>query len=296
MLKLIAIVGPTGVGKTKLSIALAKHYDAEIINCDAMQVYKGMDIGTAKVTTEEMDGIPHHLLSFVPVTRNYTVFDYQKDGRQVIDEIRSRGKNIILVGGTGLYLKALLYRYEFHEVPKIEHIEDLTLEEMLATLQREGVSLENVDVSNRRRVERLYTNVMAGVFPTKTGNELLYDAVFIGLITEREHLYSIIDTRVSKMISDGLVDEVKSLLPYANDSKALSTAIGYKEIISYLEGDCTLEEAISLIQKNSRHYAKRQYTFFRHQLPVHWTSVCFDDFQKTIQEAIDWITKENSSR
>ena len=105
MLKLIAIVGPTGVGKTKLSIALAKHYDAEIINCDAMQVYEGMDIGTAKVTTEEMEGIPHHLLSFVPVTRNYTVFDYQKDGRQVIDEIRSRGKNIILVGGTGLYLK-----------------------------------------------------------------------------------------------------------------------------------------------------------------------------------------------
>ena len=204
--------------------------------------------------------------------------------RKMVDKSSMRyevvAKTIILVGGTGLYLKALLYRYEFHEVPKIEHIEDLTLEEMLATLQREGVSLENVDVSNRRRVERLYTNVMAGVFPTKTGNELLYDAVFIGLTTEREHLYSIIDTRVSKMISDGLVDEVKSLLPYANDSKALSTAIGYKEIISYLEGDCTLEEAISLIQKNSRHYAKRQYTFFRHQLPVHWISVCFDDFQK----------------
>lgn len=296
MLKLIAIVGPTGVGKTKLSIALAKHYDAEIINCDAMQVYEGMDIGTAKVTTEEMEGIPHHLLSFVPVTRNYTVFDYQKDGRKVIDDIRSRGKNIILVGGTGLYLKALLYRYEFQEVPPIDQIQDLPLEEMIATLQSKGVSLEDVDVHNRRRVERLYTNVMAGVLPTKTGNELLYDTVFIGLTTERERLYSIIDTRVSKMISDGLVDEVKSLLPYVNDSKALSTAIGYKEIISYLEGDCTLEEAVSLIQKNSRHYAKRQYTFFRHQLPVHWISVCFENFSQTIEDAIDYITKENSSQ
>ena len=296
MLKLIAIVGPTGIGKTKLSIALAKHYDAEIINCDAMQVYEGMDIGTAKVTTKEMDRIPHHLLSFVPVTENYTVFDYQKDGRKIIDEIRSRGKNIVLVGGTGLYLKALLYRYEFHAIPKIEHIEDLSLEEMLSTLQKEGVSLENVDVHNRRRIERLYTNVMAGVLPTKTGNELLYETVFIGLTTDREHLYSIIDARVSKMIDDGLVDEVKSLLPYAKESKALSTAIGYKEIISYLEGECTLNDAISMIQKNSRHYAKRQYTFFRHQFPVHWISVCLDDFQKSIQEAIAWITNENSSQ
>lgn len=296
MLKLIAIVGPTGIGKTKLSIALAKHYDAEIINCDAMQVYEGMDIGTAKVTTKEMERIPHHLLSFVPVTENYTVFDYQKDGRKIIDEIRSRGKNIVLVGGTGLYLKALLYRYEFHAIPKIEHIEDLSLEEMLSTLQKEGVSLENVDVHNRRRIERLYTNVMAGVLPTKTGNELLYETVFIGLTTDREHLYSIIDARVSKMIDDGLVDEVKSLLPYAKESKALSTAIGYKEIISYLEGECTLNDAISMIQKNSRHYAKRQYTFFRHQFPVHWISVCLDDFQKSIQEAIAWITNENSSQ
>lgn len=296
MLKLIAIVGPTGIGKTKLSIALAKHYDAEIINCDAMQVYEGMDIGTAKVTTKEMDRIPHHLLSFVSVTENYTVFDYQKDGRKIIDEIRSRGKNIVLVGGTGLYLKALLYRYEFHAIPKIEHIEDLSLEEMLSTLQKEGVSLENVDVHNRRRIERLYTNVMAGVLPTKTGNELLYETVFIGLTTDREHLYSIIDARVSKMIDDGLVDEVKSLLPYAKESKALSTAIGYKEIISYLEGECTLNDAISMIQKNSRHYAKRQYTFFRHQFPVHWISVCLDDFQKSIQEAIAWITNENSSQ
>lgn len=296
MLKLIAIVGPTGIGKTKLSIALAKHYDAEIINCDAMQVYEGMDIGTAKVTTKEMERIPHHLLSFVSVTENYTVFDYQKDGRKIIDEIRSRGKNIVLVGGTGLYLKALLYRYEFHAIPKIEHIEDLSLEEMLSTLQKEGVSLENVDVHNRRRIERLYTNVMAGVLPTKTGNELLYETVFIGLTTDREHLYSIIDARVSKMIDDGLVDEVKSLLPYAKESKALSTAIGYKEIISYLEGECTLNDAISMIQKNSRHYAKRQYTFFRHQFPVHWISVCLDDFQKSIQEAIAWITNENSSQ
>ena len=296
MLKLIAIVGPTGIGKTKLSIALAKHYDAEIINCDAMQVYEGMDIGTAKVTTKEMERIPHHLLSFVSVTENYTVFDYQKDGRKIIDEIRSRGKNIVLVGGTGLYLKALLYRYEFHAIPKIEHIEDLSLEEMLSTLQNEGVSLENVDVHNRRRIERLYTNVMAGVLPTKTGNELLYETVFIGLTTDREHLYSIIDARVSKMIDDGLVDEVKSLLPYAKESKALSTAIGYKEIISYLEGECTLNDAISMIQKNSRHYAKRQYTFFRHQFPVHWISVCLDDFQKSIQEAIAWITNENSSQ
>lgn len=296
MLKLIAIVGPTGIGKTKLSIALAKHYDAEIINCDAMQVYEGMDIGTAKVTTKEMERIPHHLLSFVPVTENYTVFDYQKDGRKIIDEIRSRGKNIVLVGGTGLYLKALLYRYEFHAIPKIEHIEDLSLEEMLSTLQKEGVSLENVDVHNRRRIERLYTNVMAGVLPTKTGNELLYETVFIGLTTDREHLYSIIDARVSKMIDDGLVDEVKSLLPYVKESKALSTAIGYKEIISYLEGECTLNDAISMIQKNSRHYAKRQYTFFRHQFSVHWISVCLDDFQKSIQEAIAWITNENSSQ
>lgn len=295
MLKLIAIVGPTGVGKTKLSIALAKHYQAEIINCDAMQVYEKMDIGTAKVTKEEMEGVPHHLLSFVPVSKNYSVFDYQRDGRKVIEELRKKGKNIILVGGTGLYLKALLYRYEFQEVPQVDGIQDLSLEDMIAILKEKKISLDGVDLCNRRRVERLYAHVMAGTIPTKTGDELLYDTTFIGLTTDRERLYSIIDARVQKMINDGLVEEARSLFTRYNDSKALTTAIGYKEILNYLNGDCTLEEATAMIQKNSRHYAKRQYTFFRHQLPVHWISVCFDDFSKTIQEAIDWITKENSS-
>lgn len=296
MLKLIAIVGPTGVGKTKLSIALAKYYQAEIINCDAMQVYEKMDVGTAKATKEEMEGVPHHLLSFVPVSKNYTVFDYQRDGRKKIEELQQKGKNIILVGGTGLYLKALLYRYEFQELPPVAEIENLSLEDMITALQEKKVSLEGIDLKNRRRVERLYTHVMAGMLPTKTGNELLYDTVFIGLTTERERLYSIIDARVQQMIADGLVEEVRDLVSNYPNSKALMTAIGYKEIISYLNGNCTLDDAIALIQKNSRHYAKRQYTFFRHQLPIHWIPVCFDDFSKTIQESIDWITKENSSQ
>lgn len=279
---ILCVVGPTAVGKTKLSIELAKKYNAIIINCDAMQVYKGLDIGTAKVTKEEMEGIPHKLLDFVDVNYNYTVFDYQKDARAILKEYKDH--NIIFVGGTGLYLKAALYDYRFSIDDDNKTYDEYTNEELYDMCLKKDKNC-NIHVNNRKRLIRfLNKKDIINVEPKP-----LYDIKVIGLTTDRETLYKKINERVDKMLELGLVNEVKKFYNSNIRSKALLTGIGYKEIYSYLDGKITLDDAIDLIKKNSRHYAKRQYTWFNHQMNVKWFDTCYNDFNKTILEVEEYI-------
>ena len=288
---IIAILGPTAVGKTALSIALAKYYKADIINFDSMQVYEKLDIGTAKVTNEEMDGVVHHLLSFVPIEKNYSVYDYQKDARRIIDKLIKDNKNIILVGGTGLYLKATLFDYEFSEGTSYNSYDDLSNEEILDKIKSYKVE-ELPHINNRKRLVRLLNKLENNEKITNNGNNLLYkDTVFIGLTTDRNVLYDKINKRVDIMFNNGLLEEVESLKDNFKDSKALNTGIGYKEFIPYFSKEKSLDEVRKDIKKNSRHYAKRQYTFFNHQFNVKWFKTDYDDFDKTIKDVIDYIDK-----
>lgn len=288
---ILVIVGPTGVGKTALSIALAKAFQGEIINADSMQVYRGLNIGTAKVTEKEKENIPHHLFDVCDVEDFYTVYDYQKDAREKIREIEERGHTPILVGGTGLYLKAALYRYDFQKESVYDDCRDKSNEEIMQFLEERKVSHE-IHIHNRKRLIRLYNRVLNHNLPTNSGNEVLYDFICIGLTAPRDQLYRRINERVDQMIQNGLMDEVRSFYDQNIRSKALQTGIGYKEWYDYFDGDQTLSETIAKIKQNSRHYAKRQYTFFRHQLPVTWFEVNYNNFQVTIDEIKTYCQKQ----
>ena len=292
---IIVIAGPTGVGKTKMSIELAKLYNGEIINVDSTQVYKEMNIGTAKVTDEEKENVVHHLLDIKDVTEDYTVYDYQKDCRQVIADILSRGKTPILVGGTGLYIKAALYNYTFEEENNISRdYSEFTNEELYNKL----VDIDkdtDIHMNNRKRVIRAlnyYNNHNQSISNNKDGNTLLYeDVFFIGLTTDRDLLYKRINDRVDIMINDGLIEEAKYFYDKKINSKAIMTPICYKELFEYFNNNCDLETAIELIKQRSRRYAKRQYTFFNHQLPVKWFDVDFNNFNNTVNEVYNYIKK-----
>ena len=284
---IIAIVGPTGVGKTKLSIKLAKYYKAEIINFDAMQVYEKMDIGTAKVTKIEMDGVIHHLLSYVDIDTNYSVYDYQKEARSLIDKLLKEKKNIIMVGGTGLYLKATLYDYRFNKEENTTNYDDLSIEELLNRISKYNYIPK--DSNNKRRLVRELVKLENNEEIDNNGDKLLYNAKIIGLTTDREILYDRINKRVDIMVEEGLVEEVSSLKDKFTTSKALKTAIGYKEFIPYFNSECSLEEVINKIKQNSRHYAKRQYTFFNNQLNVAWYQTDFNNFDNTVKQVINDI-------
>ena len=290
MNKIIAIIGPTGVGKTKLSIELAKKFNGEIINVDAMQVYRGLDIGTAKITEQEKEGIIHHLFDIKEVTENYTVFDYQKDARNVIEEIKAKGKTPIFVGGTGLYLKAALFNYEFKEEKDNPEINLSNQELVEKIIKIEGKC--DIHLNNTKRLKRHYIKLLTDSKNTNKGNELLYDVIFVGLTTERDVLYDKINKRVDKMMENGLLEEVKSFYDKSIFSKALTSGIGYKELYSYLKGEITLENAIDKIKQNSRHYAKRQYTFFNNQLKVNWFNTNYEDFSKTTEEIVNYINEQ----
>lgn len=278
----IFIMGPTGVGKTKLSVELAKIYDAYIINCDAVQVYKGLDIGSAKVTEEEKCGIKHFLFDIKNPDEEYSVKDYQTDLRNLFDKYSK--KNLIIVGGTGLYATAGAYDYRFNGEEKKDY-SNYSLEELYKLAKEKDINC-NIDKNNRIRLERfLQKDLTSLVEPT-----LLYnDAIFIGLTTSRENLYKIINKRVDKMIDNGLVQEVKNLYTNYPKSKILKRAIGYKEIIDYLDNKITLEEAVDEIKKNSRHYAKRQYTWFNNKMDIKWFEVNFNYFNETIDNVKDYL-------
>ena len=286
---ILVVVGPTGVGKTKMSVELAKHYNAEIINADSMQVYKDLDIGTAKVTLEEKEGIPHHLFDICDVKDLYTVYEYQKDGRTMIDKLTKENKNIVIVGGTGLYIKALLYDYKFKDEEELDDYSYLTNEEIMDKIKKYDDKCD-IHINNRKRLVRYLNKLEQDLVLEKQGNNKLYDFKMIGLTTDRDTLYEKINNRVDKMVEEGLIEEVKSFYDKNIRSKAIMTGIGYKELYKYFDNEISLEEALDLIKKNSRRYAKRQYTFFKNQFnDIKWYQTNYDDFSITVKEVINDI-------
>ncbi len=289
----IVILGPTAVGKTKMSVELAKRLNGEVINADSTQIYKELDIATAKIKEEEKDNIPHHLFDIKNIEENYTVYDYQKDCRHVIDDIISRTKTPILVGGTGLYIKASLYDYKFEEENNDNQFENLSNEEIYNKLKTIDNNID-IHINNRKRLVRALNyclnNNLKFSEKEKT-NKLLYDTIFIGLTCERNILYERINKRVDEMVNGGLLDEAKKIYESNIRTKAVMTPIGYKELFPYFKGEKKLNECLEKIKQNSRKYAKRQYTWFNHQMNVTWFNVDFDDFNKTINEVYDYIKK-----
>lgn len=284
---IICIVGPTAVGKTKLSIELAKKFNGEIVNADSTQIYKELDIATAKVTEKEKEGIMHYLLDIKNIDEDYTVYDYQKDAREIISKTK---KPLIFVGGTGLYLKAVLYDYRFNEEEKYDYsnFTDDELYNMLLSYEPNTTIHKN----NRRRIERALNIYQNKIEKTFNKNELLYkDVYFIGLTCDRNVLYDRINTRVDEMIKNGLLNEAKKIYDTNIRSKAVMTPIGYKELFEYFDGNIKLEDAIDLIKQRSRRYAKRQYTWFNNQMDVAWFNVDFDNFNNTIDEVINYIER-----
>lgn len=297
MQRVIAIVGPTAVGKTKLSIELAKQLNGEIISGDAMQIYRGMDIGTAKITRADMEGIVHHLLDEKDPDERYSVAEFQKVVRAKIDEITASGKLPIIVGGTGLYVKAVLYDYEFSDEvpPSAEQYLELSNEEVHAKLAEiDPEAARDLHPNNRRRVVRAL-NIFHETKTTKTKTlasqekKLLYDVQLIGLTDERAALYQRIDDRVDTMIADGLLTEVKGLYEagISRESQAIQ-AIGYKELYDYFAGITDLATAIELTKRNSRRLAKRQYTWFNNQMDVTWFDVDVENFTQTIGDVLGY--------
>ena len=291
---IICIVGPTGVGKTKMSIELAKKFNGEVINADSTQVFKSLDIATAKVTESEKEGIPHHLFDIKNIDEDYTVFDYQKDARVIIDDIISRGKTPIIVGGTGLYIKALLYDYKFEEesnnLNNYDNIDTKELYERLIKIDPNS----NIHINNRKRIVRALNYYEANNKPMsekEKTDKLLYNVKFIGLTTDRTTLYDRINKRVDVMLESGLIEEAKKIYNTGIRSKAVMTPIGYKELFSYFDSSITFDEAIELIKQRSRRYAKRQYTWFNNQMDVTWFDVDFSNFSNTVDSVVSYIEK-----
>ena len=286
---IIVVCGPTGVGKTKLSVELAKKYNGIIINADAMQVYKKMDIATAKIKEEEKEGIKHYLFDICDLSDNYSIYDYQKDARKIIDE--NKNKTIIMVGGSGLYQKAALYDYKLDEEnKKTNNYDDLTNEELYELVMKKDPE-SKVHINNRKRLIRLLNKEEISHKESK----LLYnDVIFIGLTTNRDNLYRIINNRVDKMVEEGLLEEAKYFYDQKVKCKALDTVIGYKELFKYFDNEISLDEALELIKKNSRRYAKRQYTWFNHQVPTIWVETNYKNFDETVNKVIGIINKKNN--
>jgi len=287
----IVITGPTCVGKTKMSVELAHILNGEIVNADSTQVYKEMDIATAKVSEEEKENIPHHLFDIKDISDDYSIYDYQQDARIIINDILKRGKIPILVGGTGLYIKAALYNYQFSEEEKYDY-STYSNSELYQELLKVDPNTD-IHMNNRKRVERAlnyYKNNKVPMSSKERSRELMYDDVlFIGLTTDRSILYDKINARVDNMVDNGLLDEAFKIYSSGIRSKAVLTPIGYKELFSYFEHKKELYECLDDIKKNSRHYAKRQYTFFNNQLPIKWFYVDYNYFNKTIDDVLNYI-------
>lgn len=287
----IVITGPTAVGKTDLSLFLAHKLDGEIINADSTQIYKGLDIATNKV--KDTEGVKHYLFNEKDLREEYSVFDYQKDARRIIDDILSRGKTPILVGGTGLYINAVLYDYKFPERANDDY-EGLSNDELYKMLLEVDPNT-NIHLNNRVRVISALNYYKANGTPYSEKEkdfDLLYDTLFIGLTTDRDILYYKINKRVDKMVEEGLVNEAKEVYDLGIRSKAVMTPIGPKELFDYFDGKVSLEDAIDLIKSKSRKYAKRQYTWFRGQMNLKWFETNYDDFSKTENEVLDYIKEK----
>jgi tRNA dimethylallyltransferase len=264
------------MGKSETALEVAQAFNAEIVNGDAFQCYKQLNIGVAKPPVEYFSIVPHHLFSFVDIDKDYSIADYQKDLRHTVNEILSRNKNVVIVGGSGLYIRSALYDYEFSEQPEIDisKYEKMSNEELHAELEKiDPKQAEIIHQNNRKRVLRAI-EIYLGQGKTKTdliesqAHKLVYDAKFFVRNMDRTVLYSLINERVDEMVEQGLYQEVRDLVSkYGENLKSLQ-AIGYKELISVIKGEYDLEHGIELVKKNSRNYAKRQVTFIKHQFPV----------------------------
>ena len=293
--KVVVITGPTAVGKTKLSISIAKKFNTELINADAYQVYKKMNIGTAKATIEEQDNVKHHLLDYLEPTDEFSISNYQKIVRQVIDEMNKKNKLPILVGGSGLYIDSVINEYHFDEEKRVEtnEFDDLSNEELHKVLEELDFEVsQKIHQNNRKRVLRA---IELAKYPDKKDSRSqrdvpYYDTLCIFLADDRDKLYDRINKRVDLMIEAGLVDEIKNI-GIENFSRTSKAAIGYKEIIEYLNGNISLDEAIELIKKNSRHYAKRQFTWFNNKTKSTIVNVNIDNFEETILEVENLINE-----
>ena len=294
----IVIVGPTGVGKTDLSISLAKKINAEIISCDSMQVYKGMDIGTAKLSKNEMEGISHHMLDVVNPDESYNVDKYVDNSKMCISDIYSRGKIPMLVGGTGLYADSLLRGISFVKTDGDEEYRNYLfnlaekkgneyVHKMLETI--DPVSFDGIHPNNIRRVVRALEVYKCTGQTITYHNELSkknpspYKALYVGITRDRDELYERINSRVDKMVEKGLLDEVARLYNNGYDLKYTSMqGLGYKEFIKYFKGEYSLLEAIEILKRDTRHYAKRQLTWFNRNKDIIWINLTHTDKDKAL--------------
>lgn len=293
MSKIIVIVGPTGVGKTAASIHLAHKYNAEIINADSTGVYKEPLIATAKIKEDEKDGIVHHMLDLVSLDEEFTLYDYQVKGRKILNDLINQNKNVIIVGGSGLYVKALLYDYKLDKTDnvRIDYSEytNQELKDMADKIDKDN----NIHVNNRQRLERYityYKQTGKTIKKTNDINKKLYDFDIIGLKSDRETLYKRMNDRVDIMLENGLLEEAKSL----KDKKNFNNIIGYKELKQYFEGNLSFNEAIDLIKQNTRRYSKRQFTWFNNQMKdIKWFDVNYDNFNETLNEIDTYLNHKN---
>ncbi len=309
MKKILVIVGPTAVGKTYVSIELAKKFNTEIISADSMQVYKYMDIGTAKVTKEEACGIKHHMIDLVEPDEDFSVSEFQKIAEKHIDEIHNKGKLPIIIGGSGLYLNSLLYDLDFGTVKSDEKVKKYytdyhkehgtdKLYELLLNIDPKAC--EKIHKNNVKRVIRAlevchitgkkFSDMSTDI--RKPSNK--YDFKIIGLEMDRELLYQRINKRVDIMIENGLIDEVKALLDkgYTMDLSSMR-GIGYKEIVEYLEGKVSLEEAIETLKQNTRHFAKRQFTWFKADKNIQWFDITnLNEIDLIIEDIYNTVLKD----
>lgn len=298
MENLVIITGPTGIGKTELSLELAKKYKGEIISSDSMQIYKKLNIGTAKIDLDKTS-IPHHMIDIIEPSDNFTVADFKSSATKIITDINNRGGLPFLVGGTGLYINSLVYNLDFTETePDYEYRDELR-----EILEEEGSEFlyEKLQDQDRDMAEKIHKNngqrIIRALEILKSGNKKGdnfreenndYNLIYIGLNMDRAKLYQKINQRVDKMIDLGLIDEVKNLLDEGLDKNSQSLkAIGYKEVISYLDGEIDFDEMVDLIKKNSRHYAKRQLTWFRRDKRIKWFDRESDTILSDIENYID---------
>jgi tRNA dimethylallyltransferase len=282
--KVIVIVGPTAVGKTKLSIEVAKKFNGEIISGDSMQVYKGMDIGTAKIKEEETEGIPHHMIDIKYPNEDFSVRDFQHYVQKYIKEISARNHIPIIVGGSGLYIQAVLNDYNFSN----EKRDDALTKTLEAEMEQFGIEhlfnrlkaidpnqAEKIHPNNFRRVIRaleIYqkTGLTMTEYQKQQAGESPYETMLVGLEMDRALLYNRINIRIDNMIKQGLLEEVKELIEKGYANYQSMKAIGYKELIPYFRGEVSLEDALEILKRNSRRYAKRQYTWFKNKMEVNW--------------------------
>ena len=295
MQKVLVIVGPTAVGKTAFSVQTAQKFDGEIISGDSVQIYRSFDIGSGKIKPNEMQGVPHYLIDKLDYHEDYNVANFQSDARRLIDEISERHHLPMIVGGTGLYIKAALYDYVFNNEQETDNqYEDLSNEDIYQKLLAvDPKCLEKIHVNNRRRLVRalnVYEKNQKGISEIKDEqkHEMLYDAKIIGLTCERERLYQRINQRVDQMFSEGLIKEINDLIKMGVTfaDKPMS-AIGYRQFEPLVKGECGVEEVSDNIKRDTRHFAKRQYTWFNHQTPIEWFDI--DELDKALVAIKEWL-------